>query len=309
MISERIEFLVGTPASCPSRWAPLYYSQPYLDQLETDVLSFFAIKKSNQEALMVIHFQIVGDQAISLRDAPFGGLHLKNDVEKTIIDQFLKFILDAFEPYRLNQLIIKTAPPFCQNNKLDLHYYNKFGFTIAYTDINHHIEISQPGIAGHLSAMQKRRLEKCKKANFRFKKEKNSELEAVYNFIASCRREKAQSLSVSLDELDRLLQTAPDSYSIFCCYDKKQLIAATVCAVVNEGMLYHFLPASDPAYNTYSPMVYLISQIYEYCLKTGIEILDLGTSMLDKEPNDKLIAFKKRMGGIATERPVYSLKL
>lgn len=310
MIFAGIEFSAHNPGSLQLNSCPIYYSQPYLKQIETEISSFYAIKKDTQQILIVIHFQVLNNQAISLRNAPFGGIHFEQSIETSVFEAFMNFIVTKLKSKRINEIVIKTAPP-CYHNHSRLHWesLNKLGFTNSQDDINHHIEIAQPKITEQLSHMQKRRLEKCKKANFQFRKESPTELKRVYNFIVDCRKEKQQSVSVSLNKLDRLMRLLPDSYLIFCCYDGQRLIAATICVVVNDLVLYNFFPSSKATYNTYSPMVFLISNLYEYCVHYNLKILDLGTSMLDNAPNDKLIAFKNRVGGIATKRSIYSMKL
>ena len=75
------------------------------------------------------------------------------------------------------------------------------------------------------------------------------------------------------------------------------MIAATVCVLVNEEVLYNFLPAHDENYKSLSPVVFLVQGIYNYAFAESLKFIDLGISSLQGKPQAGLIIFKERLGG------------
>lgn len=289
---------------------PIYYSKKYLSQLKPEVRSFCALENETKKLLLVLHFQIDNDKAISLKDAPFGGIYRYQSIDQTVIEEFLKYVVEELKQIGIRQITIKTAPSFYSSmSTLDPFSCGSQISSKRSTDINHHISIDQSQLIDRLSPMQKRRLKKCTDAQFTFKQEEPSKLEPIFQFINECRKDKNHSISVTFDKMKSTLDLFPENYLIFSCYDGHTLVAATICVIVNSKMLYHFLPASAVTYNRYSPMVFLISNIYQFCQKNHFDILDLGTSMLNNQPNENLIAFKTRIGGVQTERYSYEMNL
>lgn len=267
--------------------------------------------EQTNELVISIHFQLSGSQANSLLEAPFGSFEFYRPVDSVTTKQFIRFVIESLRKTRITQLIIKSAPAFyyAPTHSYEELLKSTFGFSVIQNDINHHLMVINQKLADQMHPMQRRRLQKCADADFQCVNLPLSELPDIYRFISKCRADKAHALSISLQKMESLTRDLPDSYLLFACYDQEQLIAASVCVVVNAQVLYHFLPASDAVYNHYSPMVFLTSHIFAYCKCHGFEVLDLGTSMLGDSPNEKLIQFKKRMGGIESHRSILKLDL
>lgn len=308
---NNLEFSDHVPLAASPSGQSIFQSSTYINQLNSEVKSFCAIQKESQNLVLLIHFQLINHRAISLLEAPFGSLEVYQTIDQKIIEDFFQFIFRHLRRINISHVILKTPPPFYHKNMLLTNklFIDSLGFSHSHTDINHHLFITEEELALQISPMQKRRLQKCQNAGFRFSKESFSNLKSVYQFISKCRNEKSHTLSVSLEQLKNATEVLPKSYLLFCCYDQNHLVAASICVVVTSQVLYNFLPASDLSYNAYSPMVFLISNIYNYCRINQFEILDLGTSMLQNKPNNKLITFKERMGGVLTERFNYHLTL
>lgn len=310
MIKEELELLNYVPDNAKDMACPVFYSMAYLNQLEPKLVSFSAIDRNNKQLLMVIHFQIVERQAISLLHAPFGGLFINHEVQIDSVNTVFKYLIEKFQSSPIDQVVIKWPPTFHKSflvPTLDV-FANSSSFQRA-KEINHHLPVTDHKLALRFSDMQRRRLKKCIKANFTVKKENLSELKKVYDFIARCRNEKNQVLSISYQKLVKNIDAMPEAYRIFCCYDQDIITAATICVAVDGHVLYNFLPASTITYNHFSPMVLLIAKVYEYCQQSKFNILDLGTSMLESKVNHNLATFKSGIGGITTERDLFYIHL
>ena len=289
----------------------LYNSQEYIHQLNAPIKSFYQIDNELKKVLSAIHFQIIEDKAISLKNAPFGGFENNEKLYQGSINEFIAYVLNDFEDQNIKEIIIKNAPSF-YNQNCPIDFTQLLGsqeFEPIADEINHHIEITEKPMTDLMHAMEKRKHEKCVNSNFKFQKEPISQFDEIFQFIYACRKEKGQALSMKQEDLQNMAMALPESYLLFSVRDGSKLIAASICIVVNSRVIYNFYPASKLTYNNFSPMVFLVAGIYQYGQKNGVEILDLGTSMLNNKPNESLIKFKENIGGQKTQRQILQLCL
>ncbi|MEO9967558.1 MAG: GNAT family N-acetyltransferase [Reichenbachiella sp.] len=283
----------------------IFYHPDYLSQLTSDVVSFYAVDQSTSELILSIHFQILNQKAVSLWEAPFGGIESSKYSDPSVLFGFMNYIFDQLRSKNIKEIIIKSAPDFHRKFQHNPEFFTEKNFEIYGTDINHHLVITEADPSEHFSTMQKRRLKKSLSANFECRHEDSSRLDTLYSFITKCRKQKNHEMPVSFDRLAEAIQKLPDTYHLISIYDGNQLIAATVSVAVSKDVLYNFMPASSRSHDTYSPMVLLIDQLYRYGREHDFKVLDLGTSMTGSELNFSLIAFKERMGGIESKRNIY----
>ncbi len=72
---------------------------------------------------------------------------------------------------------------------------------------------------------------------------------------------------------------------------------------VRDDILYTFLPASNPAYHAYSPLVLLMDGLFEYCQQQQIRLLDLGVSLDgNHQPKPSLLRFKRNLGALESPK-------
>jgi len=82
------------------------------------------------------------------------------------------------------------------------------------------------------------------------------------------------------------------------------MLAATVVVIVNKKIAYHFMPASHvdfQDYRKFSPMVFLVENLYKWCQENSIVTLDLGTSYVEMKMKTSLAQFKENIGGKPSE--------
>lgn len=303
MAGDKLVFLEGTPDTSGLKNIPVYYTPQYLNLIHPEVKGFAALHPNSKRIIMLAYFQCIENEAVSLREAPFGGVHCTQAVDNIHIDEFFQFIAEQLSAVGITRVTVKFAPSFYPSSAINPSNSETSSLK---KEINHHLSITSTALSNQMAEMQHKRLKKCVAANFNFIQEVPDQLDKIYAFIQTCRAEKGHAISVSLNRLTALTQAHPSRYLIFSCYHQGQLVATSICVAVNDQVLYNFLPVSLKAYNAYSPMVFLLSKIYEYGQQHHFETLDLGTSMLGDLPNEKLVTFKNRMGGIQTERSICS---
>jgi hypothetical protein len=183
------------------------------------------------------------------------------------------------------------------------------GFTVSNAELSAVIHVSDKPFAEILHPRKRRKLSQTLPHGFRFAVLDKNDLQHVFDFIASLRKQKNYTLSVSFEHLSNSVNKIPHAYILFAVYDGEQMVAASVAVRVSEKILYHFISDHIRKIGEAKPSLVLMQGIYDYCRAHGIELLDLGTSVKDSIPNFKLIKFKTEIGGTLSHKFTLSKKL
>ena len=284
-------------------FATYLYNSPEFVALKEGYRPVYCQLLDHKKRAIVISavFLCEGTTAVSLPEAPFGGIFY----HRASIDMIKKFtleIIDHFASRGIAKIVIRNPAGIYNpwKNAIITNCLINCGFTISNYDINHHIEVDQTAFSEKIHKMEKRKLKGSIKKKLSFQEVAVTDMATVYNFIRDCRHEKNVNMNITFDQLKRAVKTFPEKYKFFAVGNEGNLIAATVAVLVHENILYNYLPASPVAHNKLSPMVYLLDGIYDYCQSNTVNILDLGISSIDNQPQESLILFKERVGGKST---------
>ena len=296
----------STPASL------LFSSKEYLNVVSSECFySFFIYNKIKKCNDGLIRFQIHNEIASSLVNAPFGSIELVKPIEFDVLYNFIDFVGEFLADSGIARIQISHYPWIydpVHHNKI-ISAYGFTGFIVDKIDINHFIKIDSEPLFRKLHQMEKRRLEKCISNKFLFKEHKNKDIDILFKFIKSSREQRKIPLNINLNLLKALSTKLADHYKLFSLSSNEEFIACTIAVRTKDNVLYNFLPAHNPKYDTYSPMVYLIERIYEYAKQNKYQFLDLGISSIENHPQSDLIKFKERMGGITASKLLFSRNL
>jgi lipid II:glycine glycyltransferase (peptidoglycan interpeptide bridge formation enzyme) len=155
--------------------------------------------------------------------------------------------------------------------------------------------------------MERRKL--LKSGGFQFAVHSNNLLPVIYQFIENCRGERGQSLSMSFKQLRSVVSSVPDNFLLCTTKYALHIAAAAVVIKTSPYSWYQFYPAHSQKFNKYSPMVFLLSGLYNLARNEGVKMLDLGTSEFDGKPLEGLLKFKSRVGGERSFKEVYTKTL
>lgn len=287
----------------------LYNESNFLQLQNPDLpLSFYILHLKKKRVLARCHFFIQDNIAVSPYRSPFGGMELDASLSLDVIEAFIDFIEKTIKKRDVKTIKI-TQSPFIYSPigaSKSMNCYLRAGFQITHPDPNHHITIDEKSFEQKIHAMERRKLHKAMEQGLVFREEGSDAVGRVYAFIQSCRKERHQPLNISLEGLQKAIETLPDTYKIFTVKAGEELIAASITILVNGRIAYNFLPASSSDYNRWSPMVLLLKNLYEWCQAKNIKMLDLGISAVDNTPQYSLIAFKERIGGEMGLKCTYS---
>jgi hypothetical protein len=184
----------------------------------------------------------------------------------------------------------------------------KLNFNKKYFDQNYHINVSDLPFCQILKSVRYRQLlRKSRRMGFCFQEVLAPNLVEIYTFVARSRERKNRVITMNFEQFVRSFNLFSDNYKVFSVYDSCTLIAVAVTIKLNNESLYTFYLADDEMYLKVSPLIYLISGIYEYCQQNKLSILDLGIASEKGILNKGLAFFKEHLGGISTQKNIFFL--
>ena len=261
---------------------------------------YFVINNVKKRIEAKIHFSIRNGHAYSPYKSLFGSFEFNPRLHPNLLLEFWTYIENDLKARGITTISITNFAACYSPKKADTiqNVLSKANFSISNKAVNHHIHVSDRPLETVMHPMEIRRLNKCKKNNFSFRKEtKDSALE-IYEYLMECREEQGLNLSITRETLLDYINRFPGDYSIFSVRSDKRLLAATITVRVHRKILYNFLPGSLKKFKHFSPTVMLLEGLYQYCQKNNFEILDLGISTKsDGKDQPTLIKFKENMGG------------
>jgi len=289
----------------------LYFSLEHLrTQASGEIYTFMLFRQNNKYAAAIFHCsRDPEDNWHSPIAAPFGGIQS----DRKCTENELTFLLNCVKKWVIlfsgKKLTVKTAATAYDPEMHTLYHncYSNTGFIQEHVYPNHFIPVSPAFFSDRITAAEKRRLKKAEAANFTSGPDFTVSCKAAYDFIQENRRQKGYSVSISFQQMQRLMRNFPENFRIFTVKDTNRIIALSMTVRVNERVLYHFLSADLCSYRQFSPTVKLLESIYQFCQEQQIKVLDLGISV-DENGMQKpsLSRFKKNVGGEECHKITYS---
>ncbi|WKN33333.1 hypothetical protein PZB74_08295 [Porifericola rhodea] len=265
----------------------------------------FAARNGEYDVAQVYFFQ-KDDVAISIPASPFGSLEFDEDFTEEEMLAFISFVINHLKSLDLNYLQINDCiPAYRQSSDVSVHQLlMQQGAQVIDKKVNHHINIDEQPLPQKMHKMERKRLRKCIDKRLNFIEESIDKLHVYYSFLQHCRQQKGWVLSLSFEQMQQNTKVLSGCYRLFGLYYNNELIAASLVVVVNSKVLYDFYHDSLQEYKSWSPVVYLVSQLYQYCQNHNLNILDLGTSQ-----TESLQQFKAHLGAEASHKYSYQLNL
>ena len=274
-----------------------YYQIPYLKTQDHSQIQIF--KDDN----FFIPFSIKEKAVISIEKSPFGSFLKLNSQSPSQFETFEKEVLESLQQNHLDEIFIKH-PSSIYSDFVDSSELTKVGYSTFYNDINQHIVLSESW-EDQIHKMQSRKLNSLEQDGFEFRKIENTQVEKVYQFLTVCRQAQGLQINISLEKLEVLNKSLPDTYDFFGVFRENKMSAVCIAVKVTKDVAYYYLPGTSPLFRSHSPMVLLIAGMVSYYRKKGFKYLDLGVSSLEGKPQETLRLFKERMGSVETKKPTF----
>lgn len=300
------------PALPPLAYAPWLFNtldhaltQPGADDLLLVVLT------DARRGQVVAHWFVFPDLTVpgaarSPGRAPFGGAQFAAGLEQAAAAEFVALTRAELAACGLARGLTVALPPqaydLAGTSRLTQELVGAGG-TVRAT-LSYHLPTDVPFEAGlHPSA--RRRLRKAALVGLVFGPDGPAALPAVYGCLRAWRTQRGHELPLDERAVRALLRRFPEAFHLFSVRTAAgQRVAVVVAVRVAPDVLYYFLPASDPAFDTLSPTVTLVAGLHAWARAGGARLLDLGPALLPGGAESPSLArFKYHLGA----RP--SLKL
>ncbi|MVM30995.1 GNAT family N-acetyltransferase [Spirosoma sp. HMF4905] len=271
-----------------------------------------ALNQTTQLAEARCAFFIRSNEAISPAAAPFGSVEFAETLPELVLDTFLNSLIDFAYSAKATLLRIVNYPTCYAPKQATILTISllKYGFHIQETSQNFFLPITNQPFDCSIAPAERRRLRKCRDADFQFIHWATPNLYKVTEFLQKTRRQKGYPLTLSPEQLIKLVQSFPEQFIVFAVESKAKLVALTVAVRVRHDILYNFLPASHIDYQTFSPMVMLIDGLFSYCQQQQIRLLDLGVALdNNRQPKPGLIRFKRNLGAKESPKLIFEKQL
>ncbi len=301
ILSAKFEFVIAEalPRFEFSVEQCLYNSPEYISLWnEFNNITFLIVNSEKRKIAARINFQIKETTAVSITTAPFGSLSISQGVDFETLSDFMDYIETHLRSKGIREIIIKHYP--------GIYYPESFekvistlalnGYKTSLIDLNQIIKISNDPFESLIHPMELRNLNKSKKTGIIFTKHSNTEAEMVFNAIETFRNDRKIPVNIDFNSLMRLIDKFPYHYKFFSASMEDEMVSATICVKVKDSILYNFLPAHNSAYNKFSPLIFLLEQVYKYASGHKMKYIDLGVSSVNNKPQMGLIRFKERLG-------------
>ncbi|OEK00238.1 hypothetical protein BFP97_01350 [Roseivirga sp. 4D4] len=272
---------------------------------------FYWVNDVIGEAHGHVAFSIVDEIAYSPHKLPFGGIELSEKLNKAEINSFLEAVEGELEETGVKAVRIHQAPNAYADHSMISDCLIDLGYDIIQNRIFHTISVDESDLYDRMHKMEQRKIKKCIDGGATFKEVKRDK-KKVFQWINRFRDLDYKPPSMTWADLENTNALNPKMYRVFAVYMDEFMLAATVVVMVNDESVYHFMPASDVDfrhYKKFSPMVFLVDNLYKWCQRNGIKTLDLGTSYVDMKMKTSLSKFKENIGGKPTEAKSWEKEL
>jgi hypothetical protein len=288
----------------------LFNNSIHLRLQSANWLHIYLVRKVNQKVIAEISFHITDDRAFSPLRAPFGSFGFSPDISPLLLYQFIQECESLLLNRKVKSIILKEPPLFYRASGELMHaiLFN-LGYRASSAEISSGIRMDHLSFEEKIETWEKRKLRQAKEKGLVFKKISVAEHENVYQFILKCRSQRGHSLSMTIEELSGTINALKSSFCLFGVYFQKELAAASIAIRVHQHILYNFYSGHLKKFDPLSPAVLLINGMYKYCATEKIQLLDLGTSALDGQPNFSLLDFKLRLGAVPSMKLTFEKEL
>lgn len=273
--------------------------------------SFHLLRRDKKKVWASTHFCVTGADAVSPSSAPFGSIEVSDASTAEQLHNLIQWVEDCLVEIGVKRILIKCAPEHYdvrRHNLVSVLLHNH-GFTVANAELGACLQVSETPFEDIIDKWEKRKLKQGVRANLTFKKIPLHKLKDIYQFILSCREERGHSLSMTYEELNETVKKLPNTFMLFAVYQQDVLVAASISIRVNKKIVYNFYSAHSRKSDSLSPVVFLISEMYSWCLRHYVNLLDLGTSASGGKPNFPLIDFKLRLGAKPSMKLTFEKKI
>lgn len=291
------------------RYEPfLFYKPEFLKQIESSAISSFYLEKVAEEELLAeIHFVRKENHAFSLPNASFGSLRFSTDTDAENLNFLMAHVESELVREGIKEVRIRNYPAAYDPIGADFvkEILLQKGYRKEFADINYHIELDQ-NFTDNLKQSERKRLTSLRNKGISAELWGNPDLDLVYEILLENRMAGGYPMTLEKEPFKSMFRNLQDTYIVFRSVFNDQVTAVSVCVRISNDILYNFYLGEKPEFRKYSPVVGLVESMVSYGRKNKYKILDLGIATDKGVLNEGLARFKQNLGGIASEKIMFS---
>lgn len=228
----------------------------------------------------------------------YGGFEFHENVNFQTKESFIEKIIDYLIKKKAKAVEIILAPDIYNltNNSQVLSILYRLGFKLNQIEINQFIENSKYDKNISVSYGNRKRINKCIKEGFIFKKLIEEEYYSAYDVIRENRSRKGFPLTMEWRELEEMVKVFQSKVHFFGIFHSSKIISSAICIDVLKNILYVFYWGEIGGYEKFSPTAFLSERIINYSKSKQYHLVDIGTSTVKSDPNHGLFKFKENIG-------------
>lgn len=284
---------------------PLIYQETYLQLLDHWPSANMFYRKNETVIKSVWPLLIEGQKAQSVPhlffSSPWGNL---KSIKKLVPE-----VLTELNQNGISELEFWQAPLFYPDQEELKVYFESIGLEAQKTEPAHFINIDQQMLEDKIHISEVRRIGKCAEVGIKIERLNQEKMEAAFAHIDRWKEERAHQNTFDFDKIKERVVANPEAFYLYGGYLKNRPVAYGFFMHICNGILHYFLSATDPEWDSHSPITQLLSTAYLKGKLSGFQCIDMGSSMLSGKPNLGLINFKERMGAQRSEKIRWRLKL
>lgn len=302
---------IGTVGDFP--WCDIFNTESYFQLHQSGRDQFFSLVSGPQgDVQAVVHFSEVEPGVFrSPARGTYAGIDLKTTTYAPLI-QFLDDVELHLRDAGARKVIISTAPFVHDPQKSAWLFQNlsERRYGVELSQLNYSVLIDDVDLVDKMKHNNRKRFRKCEREGFVFAERDNEDAREVYDVIARNRAHRGYPISMSFEEVWRMVETFPGAVSFYGVNHGEELVASAVCMRLNPRVLYTLYWGDIPGYSRYSPVAFLAAGVYASAREKGFRLMDTGTvPSIRSGPAAGLIKFKENLGCRATLKLTYSKAL
>lgn len=247
-------------------------------------------------------------EAISLPQAPFGGIWIQESLSSASLEGFIRAVLDDLR-LREVSLFQLTQPPKPYEENLDLINYILFkvGF-VQESLLSHQFYIGKKKIKKLVQKEQSKYVAKSKESGLKI------QVGSILNFgfLQDIRAwNQARGYDVRFDDTRLITQVSefPERYFLISVVKGDKAIAHTLAVKLLSDSIYYYLTASEPKSPVKNLGEICLFHLFQLASDQKVNFIDLGSSDSGLSANHKLIFFKSRFSNDISNKVTWTFNL
>jgi hypothetical protein len=245
--------------------------------------------------------EIANDVYVSPGRGTFGGLSLNGASKFVAIEKFMHTVIDYLRRQGAESIRIRLAPASHDQALFALSYnaLTRFGFRPDMHNVNYSMSIDERAFISRIDYGNVKRIRKASREGFTCERVDPSRLPEVYRLIAANRARMGVRVSMSLENLQQMVELFPERMQLFAVYrdaSRHEMLAGAVCLELSGDIIYVLYWGDIDGLQSYSLAATLAASIYAFGAERGYKQLDVGISTLKGLPNYGLMNFKRNLG-------------